>query len=407
MAQITVGVDIGKVAHQAAAFDRAADRLLGRLQFPVSRAGFERFATFLARLAATPSDLLVGLEATGHYHLTLAAFLVERGYPVVFVHPGRASQFRRAAGHHAKTDRIDAQLLARFIAVDAPAPLTPDALALVGLRELTRFRAEVVRDRTAAVNRLHAAIDQAFPEFLHVFRKVTTQTALTLLVAYPTTAALAAADPAVLTAVAEKTSRRQVRGAQIATLQEQARASVGLRDGAALGTEIRVLARRILGLNEEIAQAEETIAAEFAALGYTPEQFPAGGPVALATILAEAGDIRRFPSAKRFLAHFGWCPRDRQSGQYKQTHPRLAKAGNRNVRQVIWMLAVGIVRHPGPYHDYFVGRTAAGKNKMDSLIAVGRKLLTTIYAIVKTGRAYDPAYCHGSIHARSSLPAVA
>jgi transposase len=227
------------------------------------------------------------------------------------------------------------------------------------------------------------------------------------LVARPAAAAPPAADPAVLTAVAEKTSRRQVRGAQIATLQEQARASVGLRDGAALGTEIRVLARRILGLNEEIAQAEETIAAEFAALGYTPEQFPAGGPVALATILAEAGDIRRFPSAKRFLAHFGWCPRDRQSGQYKQTHPRLAKAGNRNVRQVIWMLAVGIVRHPGPYHDYFVGRTAAGKNKMDSLIAVGRKLLTTIYAIVKTGRAYDPAYCHGSIHARSSLPAVA
>ena len=51
-----------------------------------------------------------------------------------------------------------------------PTPmLTPDALALVGLRELTRFRAEVVRDRTAAVNRLHAALDQAFPEFLHVF----------------------------------------------------------------------------------------------------------------------------------------------------------------------------------------------------------------------------------------------
>jgi hypothetical protein len=86
-----------------------------------------------------------------------------------------------------------------------------------------------------------------------------------------------------------------VRGAQIATLQEKARASVGLRDVAALGTEIRVLARRILSLNEEIAQAEETIAAEFAALGYTPEQFPAGGPVALATILAEVGDIRRFP----------------------------------------------------------------------------------------------------------------
>ncbi len=56
------------------------------------------------------------------------------------------------------------------------------------------------------------------------------------------------------------------------------------------------------------------------------------------------------------------------------------------------MLAVGAVRHPGPYRDYFDQRTAAGKNKMDSLVAVGRKLLTTIYAILKTGRPYDPAY---------------
>jgi hypothetical protein len=56
------------------------------------------------------------------------------------------------------------------------------------------------------------------------------------------------------------------------------------------------------------------------------------------------------------------------------------------------MLAVGAVRHPGPYRDYFLRRTLAGKNKMDSLTAVGRKILATIYAILKTGRAYDPAY---------------
>ena len=62
------------------------------------------------------------------------------------------------------------------------------------------------------------------------------------------------------------------------------------------------------------------------------------------------------------------------------------------MRRIIWLLAVGAVRHPGPYRDYFDRRTAAGKNKMDSLVAVGRKLLTTIYAILKTGRPYDPAY---------------
>lgn len=127
-------------------------------------------------------------------------------------------------------------------------------------------------------------------------------------------------------------------------------------------------------------------------MGYPVGHFPVGGAVALATILAEAGPVERYPSAKRFLAHFGWCPSDRQSGKYKHAHPRLSKAGNRHVRRIIWLLAVGAVRHPGPYRDYFDHRTAAGKNKMDTLVAIGRKLLTTIYAILKTGRPYDPAY---------------
>ena len=99
-----------------------------------------------------------------------------------------------------------------------------------------------------------------------------------------------------------------------------------------------------------------------------------------------------YASAKHFLSHFGWCPTDTQSGQYKDAHPRLSRAGNRFVRRVVWMLAVGAVRNPGPYRDYFLRRTLAGKNKMDTLVAVGRKILTTIYAILKTGRAYDPAY---------------
>jgi transposase len=127
-------------------------------------------------------------------------------------------------------------------------------------------------------------------------------------------------------------------------------------------------------------------------LGYTPAHFPAGSAVALATLLSEVGDVRRFRSAKQFLAHFGWCPRDTQSGTYKDAHPRLSKAGNRYVRRLIWMLAVGVVSRPGPFRDYFAERTAQGKNKMDSLVAVGRKLLTTIYAILKTGEPYDPEY---------------
>ena len=56
------------------------------------------------------------------------------------------------------------------------------------------------------------------------------------------------------------------------------------------------------------------------------------------------------------------------------------------------MLALAAVRWPGPYRAYRDRRTAAGKHKMHTLVAIGRKLLTAVYAILKTGRPYDVAY---------------
>jgi hypothetical protein len=57
------------------------------------------------------------------------------------------------------------------------------------------------------------------------------------------------------------------------------------------------------------------------------------------------------------------------------------------------MLALGSARHLRPYRDSFEWRTTAGTNKMDPLVAIGCKRLSTSYMILKTGYPYDPA-CH-------------
>jgi transposase len=128
------------------------------------------------------------------------------------------------------------------------------------------------------------------------------------------------------------------------------------------------------------------------------------GLVALATLPAEAGPIDRYPTSKHLVAYFGWCPVDSQSGNYKDPHPRLSQAGNRYVRRILWMLTIHVISRPGPYQDYFRRRTALGKRKMDSVVAVGRKLLTTIYAILKTGRPYDPTWSSHSAHQFTPIP---
>lgn len=75
---------------------------------PVRSAGLASsgLAAFLQQHAPDQADVLVGIEATGHYHVTLVEFLLERGYAVVLVNPYHAAQFRRSQGAKAKTDQI-------------------------------------------------------------------------------------------------------------------------------------------------------------------------------------------------------------------------------------------------------------------------------------------------------------
>ena len=67
-------------------------------------------------------------------------------------------------------------------------------------------------------------------------------------------------------------------------------------------------------LDAEIAELEATIAREFAALGLRPADFPASGPVALATLLAEAGDVRRFPPSRASWPTSGGARRTPRAG---------------------------------------------------------------------------------------------
>ncbi len=393
MRRILVGVDTGKRQHQIAIYDAQHDEWLGQFSIPVSSIGFARMRAFLDGLHVSPEQILIGVEATGHYHLTLVENLVRAGYTVVQIDPYRAAQFRRSEGRKAKTDRVDARALARFLALQTAGTLSPTDPRRIALRELTRFRSDLVRDRTALLHRLLATVDGAFPELLQVLKDPGGRTALALLAACPTAASVRGIDKNQLLSLVRRASNGRLGDACVDAVLAAAQNSIGLREAEpVLALKVRMLVQQMATLDQQLRELDGTIEQAFTDRGYRPADFPVGTAVSLAALIAEAGDVQRFPSSKQFLAHFGWCPADTQSGQSRNPHPRLSKAGNRHARRLIWMLAVHAVSRPGPFQEYFQRRTAAGKNKMDTIVAVGRKLLTTLYAILKTGRPYDPSF---------------
>jgi len=391
LAKYHVGVDIGKHKHKACIRNLAQDSYSGVFSFDVDRQGFEKFLTTLEKFSQNKDDFVIGIEATGNYGVTLAYFLLSHSYEVVEINPYRANQFRKAQGRKAKTDRIDARSLATILSLGNYKPLSIPDPVIDNLKELTRFRADMVKDRTALVNQLHGALSTLFPEFAPVFSRLDSLTSLALLIAYPGPDYICRAGEAKVGEILANVSRGRMGKSLAKAVVEAARSSVGApQRQPALAIKVSILGERITDLAAAIEKVEKEIAQLFKNLPYDPKDFPAGDVVSLSTIISEIEDIHRFPTLKQFLSHFGWCPQSFQTGNYRLEHPRMSHAGNKYVRRVIWMLSIGAVRSVPGYRAYFQRRVEAGKSKMHTLVAVGRKLLSVFYAILKRGVPYNP-----------------
>lgn len=145
---IYAGVDIAKASLEV--------HLEGTsLSLANDRKGHARIVKLLqaAEKARPGSRVEVILEASGGYEAALCAALHEAHCRLSVLQPARARHFAEAKNHHAKTDRIDAAMLAEFGRAIAPTPTPPPSAAQSHLSELVGRRAQLVETRTAELNR--------------------------------------------------------------------------------------------------------------------------------------------------------------------------------------------------------------------------------------------------------------
>lgn len=147
MTEITIGVDISKDTLDAHCHPDGNER-----QFANTAAGHKALVAWVRRQARWPVKRIV-FEPTGPYHRAFERALSKACLPIVKVNPRHARRFAEATGRLAKTDRLDAALLARMGAVLSlpPRPVPDDSIA--ELKQLLVARDALVKDRTAAKNR--------------------------------------------------------------------------------------------------------------------------------------------------------------------------------------------------------------------------------------------------------------
>ena len=276
--------------------------------FAVARNG-QGLALLVERLRGLETAL-VAVEATGGFETVVAAGLAGAGLPVVVVNPAQVRHYAQALGQRAKTDPIDAAVIARFVAATKPAlRVLPD--------EMTRLLADLVA------------------------------------------------------------RRRQIVEMMAAEGQRERRADKRLK---------KSIARLRKALEKELNELDADIDDHVRGSPVWAEKedllasVPGVGPVIARTLIAELPELGTL-DRRQIAALAGLAPWTRQSGQWKGRS--FIGGGRKSVRSVLFIGALVAARYNPTLKAFRDKLVAAGKPKMLATIAVARKLLTILNAILR------------------------
>jgi transposase len=381
------GIDVAKRKHAVAIVDEG-----GRSQKPVfevenTQAGL---ALLVEALKQSGGEVHVGLEATGHYWLSLYDVLTQKGYSVVVINPLQISAYRKSGVRKVKNDRTDALWIADFVRIANLPASNRDIPILLQLRELSRFRFWLSEQIGDCKRKLITILDRVFPEYEKLFSNVFVTSSRALLQEAVSAQDFANFDLQELTEILAEKSRGQFGAEKAKQVQEKAQQSIGvgfLADAAQV--EMRCLLAQIELVEEQQAEVEKAQAELMAKIPQHITTIPGVGLVTGAAILSEIGDISRFETEDKLVAYAGIDATVHQSGQFQATETHMSKRGSPYLRLALWQAASMSILHNEELKTYYAKKRAEGKAHGTALGAVCRKLLVRVFVILKENRPYE------------------
>lgn len=379
------GIDIASETHVIAVIGASGEIECKATSFAEDATGHQT----ALRVLGPPGEVLVAMEATGHYWKNLFATLAVAGHAVALLNPLRTHRFAGEELTRTKTDAIDALGIARFAAQKHPVPTPLPDRATEDLRELVRLRERLLQDFGDRVRQLHRVVDLGFPEFTRYVHGLDTELASAILHDYPTAEAFRGVAVKRLAAL-RYDGRHQV-GLDLArTLIDAARRSVGGHHRAAYRVQVRYACQDLDLLRHRLRELDHDIDGQLRAheVGRLLTTITGIGPHTAACVIAEAGDPANFHSPGAFAAYVGAIPGLKQSGKRTTTRAALTPIGNAKLRAALWMPTLTAVRYNPWLRAYYAQLRARGKLPKVALVACMLKLLLAIYSVAKHRRPF-------------------
>ncbi len=214
------GIDVAKHKHAVALLDEQGAPRKPGFAVENTRAGLDKLGQELAALNGT---VMVGLEATGHYWLSLYDVLTRQGYAVVVINPLQVAAYRKSGVRKLKTDKTDAVWIADFLRIAHLPATSRDIPVLLQLRELSRFRYWLSDQIGDCKRKLLTILDRVFPEYESLFSSVFIQSSRALLQEAVSAQDFANFDLSELTQLLHRSSRGRFGADKAEQLQQQAK----------------------------------------------------------------------------------------------------------------------------------------------------------------------------------------
>jgi transposase len=386
------GIDWADTHHDALVIDEKGGQVAS-LRVDHTPQGMSKLNTFLEQIIGTaPKEQMACIIETTHG--LLIAHLLEAGWPVYPVNPRTVDRRRSASG--AKTDTIDAYLLAKTGRADLADlhRLTPDSEKVRELKQLTRDQDALIQMQTRLVNQLTACLKAYYPVGLELFTKLQQKSTLVFLQTYPTPQAAMAASGEQIEHVlrAAKHSNPSLVAAQIVERLQQPHLQADVVTTRTKSRLMVALVSQLLPLIAQIAQYNKEIATLF--LTHEDHEIfaslPRAGKRLAPRLLAEIGDDRtRYQDESLLQALGGTSPVLYQSGMYSKAHRRLGCI--KPLRNVLHQFAWQTTQSEPWAMQYYQRKRAEGKSHTVAIRALANVWVRIIFAIWFRHLTYETA----------------
>lgn len=388
---ILVGIDIGKLNHTFSIMSRHdGEILLDPTDFANNKTGFNFFIEKIK--SYKKSDVLVGMEDTGHYHMTLMKYLLDAGFTVALINPTVTDMTRKIQGGISKNDKLDSLTICDVIGSSShkkPYRISKvTSFELYEQRQLTRHHHNLKEELNVYTNRLQKCIDIVFPEFNSLFKSKYGSVYMEILKKFASADTIANTDIRTLRKCFNKSGRHISLTAE--KLKDAAIHSVGI-SSTAEEIQIKHLVSQIELINAQIAEIDKKIE-EFSLHANSPIlSIPGISHFSGTSILAELGDIGNYSSAAKIIKFAGVAPYEHQSSQYRAEHMPITKKGSKYLRKTLYQIILPVIKFNPVFYQYYHLKRSQGKSHRCAQGHCVRKLLRVIYHLLSTNQQFDPA----------------